>query len=408
MAMAPPLSHRDITRFHHHPHLISLLKHYGKTNSLSSGRILHDFLLRSTCFDHDQSLQNLLVDMYGSCGSLKEAQNIFDSLLHPNVYSWNVLLHGYGKHGSLAEARSVFERIPHPDVCSWNTLIKLVSQYGCLDDTKFVFGMIPYRNVVSWNALITGYAEHDQNEEVLKCYEQMLSEGLSPNEVTYIGVLNACGSTRAIHKGTLIHEEIVSKDLLKKDISLASALVSMYAKCGALVKAHSGFEEIRVRNVVSWNALITGYVQHGQEHEALNSFERLRTEGFLPNAVTFTCILKACGSVGAIDKGKQIHDEIVNLGLLKEDLVLGNALVDMYVKYGMMEKAQEVLQKLLIRDVVSWNSLFAGYVQHGWDHKALDCYELMQFEGLTPNAITFTCIFMLVSLSHVDCFFPQT
>ena len=113
---------------------------------------------------------------------------------------------------------------------------------------------------------------------------------------------------------------------------------------------------------------------------------------FCPNAITFTCILKACGTCRAIDKGKEIHDEIVSRRFLESDVVLGNALVDMYCKCGMLTKAQQVLEELPMRNASSWSALIIGYTQHGQGHKALNCFELMQSQGFSPNSITLLCV----------------
>eukprot|EP00250_Pteridium_aquilinum_P018547 c24122_g25_i1 orf=2-316(+) len=104
----------------------------------------------------------------------------------------------------------------------------------------------------------------------------------------------------------------------------------MYAKCGALAKAQEAFDSLPSGDVVSWTALIGGYAQHERCEEALRCFEQMKREGVSPNAVTYSCILKACGSVGEAEQGKLIHAEIVKKGLLGNDTVLGSALVDMY------------------------------------------------------------------------------
>ena len=178
--------------------------------------------------------------------------------------------------------------------------------------------------------------------------------------------------------------------------------VDMYAKCGVLSKAQQVLKELHLRNVVSWNALITGYADHGQGHEALNAFDQMQSEGFCPDDVTYMCILKGCGSIGAIDKGKQIHNEIVGRGLLEtdieKDIVLGTALVDMYAKCGILERAQKVFDKLLIRNVVSWTSLLAGYAQLGETERALDLFNDMVSEGTVPDVVTF--LVLLSSCSH--------
>ena len=89
----------------------------------------------------------------------------------------------------------------------------------------------------------------------------------------------------------------------------------------------------------------------------------MQRRGFSPNAVTFISILKACGSIGASDKGQDIHAQILKEELVKKDIVVANALVDMYAKCGMFGKAQEVFDDLKVRTVVSWNALISGYTK---------------------------------------------
>eukprot|EP00250_Pteridium_aquilinum_P007949 c17548_g4_i1 orf=1-321(-) len=107
----------------------------------------------------------------------------------------------------------------------------------------------------------------------------------------------------------------------------------MYAKCGSLATAQEVFDNLLVRDVVSWTTLITGYVQGECSEDALQYFEKMRQEGIAPDDVTYACCLKACGSVGIIDKGQQIHDDVIKNGL-DADVYIGNTLIDMYSKCG--------------------------------------------------------------------------
>ena len=85
-------------------------------------------------------------------------------------------------------------------------------------------------------------------------------------------------------------------------------------------------------------------------------------------------------------------------GMLERDIVLGTALVDMYAKCGGLEKAQQVLEELPMRNVVSWTALIAGYAQQGQVQAALECLNKLQIEGLCPDNITFLCV--LSACSH--------
>eukprot|EP00250_Pteridium_aquilinum_P009442 c18670_g1_i1 orf=2-751(-) len=132
------------------------------------------------------------------------------------------------------------------------------------------------------------YKEH-REEEVLIASPQTSQDGIAV-AVTYVALLKACAKKKDLHEGSKIHNDIVRQGLHKKNVFVGSALLSMYAKCGALEKAQKVFDELLVRNIVSWNALIAGYVQYGHCEEALSYFTQMQVGGFFPNVVTFACI----------------------------------------------------------------------------------------------------------------------
>ena len=145
---------------------------------------------------------------------------------------------------------------------------------------------------------------------------------------------------------------------------LGNALIDMYAKCGVVGKAQEVLRELHVRDIISWNALITGYAQYDQCNEVWSCFKQMQREGISADAVTLICILKVCGNTGDIDKGEVVHHEIMDENWLDKDIVIGNALVDMYIKCGVLAKAQNVFEILPARDVVSWNALISGYAEN--------------------------------------------
>ncbi|MCO5566600.1 hypothetical protein L7F22_020277 [Adiantum nelumboides] len=172
----------------------------------------------------------------------------------------------------------------------------------------------------------------------------------------------------------------------------------MYAKCGVFASAKQTLNELPVRNAATWSTLIGAYARQGLGKEALIVYEKMRSESLSPDAITYACTLKACGIAGAFQEGKQIHDEVIVKGLLENNVVLGNALVDMYVKCGMLSRAQELLDELPTRNVVSWNIIITGYAQRGLACKALDCYKQMQSEGLCADAVTYSCTLKACSI----------
>ena len=190
----------------------------------------------------------------------------------------------------------------------------------------------------------------------------------------HMALLKACTKKKDLFKGTRLHKDIIKRGLLEKNPYIACSLISMFVKCGALGKAEAVHAELPIRDTVSWNALIAGYTQQGQRKEALDLFESMKSEGYSPDAVTFTCILKACGKTKNVQMGKQIHEEIINMGLLEKDVVLGGAVVDMYGKCGAPGKAQKAFEELPERNVVSWTSIIDSYSREGLVHQAMECF----------------------------------
>ncbi|KAH7292687.1 hypothetical protein KP509_29G081200 [Ceratopteris richardii] len=403
-----------------------------KLKELSHGNRLHADLVKAGMLGNKSDRVNALIDIYNECGALSKTASLLLELPVQTLSVWNKLIGAYVQHGQGERALDCYKcmqtegvapnevtfscvlkacgnigalymgcqvhdeivkrSLLQHNVVIGNALVDMYAKCGALNKALDVLEGLPIRNVISWTSLISGYAKNGLGKEALACYQRMKSEGVAPNVVTFTCMLKACGSIRALNEGVSLHDEIVVKGLLDKDVMLGNAVVDMYAKCGALAKAHEVFEGIHNCNVVTWNTLIAGYVQEGQVKEALSCFEQMQSEGFVPNAVTLTSILKACGNAKATEVGEKIHEKIDKEGLLGKNVILGTALMDMYIKCGALMKAQEVHEKFTSRDVVSWTTLIEGFSQHSQVEEALNCIKQMQREGITPNTITFSCI----------------
>lgn len=375
------------------------------------------------------SLGNYLVPMLVECGVVPDAQQAFYKLPHPNDYSWSSLLQGYVECRQFSQAFDLYGRMKKSDVypgkyasvallkaCAKlkfverghelyaeivkmgcdddlfanNSLLDMYAKSGRLVEAQELLDMLPARDIVSWNCLVSGYLEHGLGEEALACYEQMQSEDLDPTPVTFVCGLKASGSMKAVRKGQEIHTEL-AKDGYEQNIFIGSTIVDMYAKSGSLEEAKDAFDELVVKDVVAWTALISGYVEHQLAEEAFQYLEQMQCDGVQPNDVTYMCALKACSSIRAIGKGLELHAEVIVEGFESAPSV-GSALVDMYAKCGSLLEAQDLFDALTCRDVVSWTALTSGYTEHGLLDEAMLCIERMQAEGMFPDPIMFLCI----------------
>jgi pentatricopeptide repeat protein len=411
----------------------SILQACGKIGIAEKGEQIHDEIMSKGLLKKNTMLSTALVDMYAKCGLLSKAQDVLERLPVRTLVSWSALIAGYVESGRFHDALDCFDRMQaeegfsadavtylcilkacgnlqaiekgkeiHGEIVEGgmlignnviaNALVDMYAKCGELGKARRVIEELSSRDVISWSALIAGYAEEGRGLEALDCFGYMKREGLLANEITFISILKACGSMEAINKGKQIYNEIISMGLLKKSTELGNVLVDMYAKCGDLAIAQRILEELPIRNAVAWSALIMGFIKKGPCYQALECFEKMRGEEIMPDGVTLTCMLKACSSIGAIDRGQQIHHEIAENNCLRQSVSLGTALVDMYAKCGILSKAHEVFEELPVRNVVSWSALIVGYSAARQADEAVRCFVQMQSEGVMPNGVTFLSV----------------
>eukprot|EP01018_Ginkgo_biloba_P010366 Gb_40888 [translate_table: standard] len=347
--------------------------------------------------------------------------------LKPSIFAANHLVNMYAKCGRIVDARQVFEKMPDRNVFSWNTMIAGYVKCNNLKFARQLFDNMPERDVISWNTMISAYEQHGQGEEALKLFCQMQWAGTRPDHFTFTSILSACAGLAATEWSKQLHGYITRVGFVS-NVFVGSALVDTHAKCGFIDDARQLFDEMPVRDVLSWNTMITGYAQcgnieyarylfgkmterntvswntmiagyaqHGHLEEALMLFCQMQQAGMKLDQFTFASVLSCWASLAALERGKQAHAHIIRTGY-ESYIPVKNALVAMYAKCGVIEDARQVFDKMLERDVVSWNALIDGCAQHGLGKEALQLFEQMQQAGLKPNHITF--IVVLSACSH--------
>jgi len=394
--------------------------------ALEEGRRIHSQIIQSGNCESDAFVGSSLVAMYVKCGSMEDAERVFSTMPTRNALSWSAMILGYMKSGHGHKALALYRQMlqegvePEPvtfvrvlnvcaslaaldegrrvhkhiiqsgcesDIFVGSSLVDMYTKCGSIRDAQQVFDGMPVRNVVSWTAIILGHVKCGQGQKALALFQQMQQEGVEPDPITFVGVLNACAYLTAIEEGRLIHEWI-SQSGFESDVFVGNSLVDMYAKCGSMEEARAVFDKMPARNVVSWTAMILGHVKCGQGDKALELFQKMQQEGTQPDLVTFVAVVNACANVGSLDEGRHVHKQIVQFGF-ESDVFVGSSLIDMYVKCGSIEDAQEVFNKMPIRDVVTWSAMILGHVKCGQGQKALALYRQMQHNGVQPDNVTF-------------------
>lgn len=296
------------------------------------GRIIHAYIeklgLQSNLF-----LQNMLVLLYASCGDINDARQLFDKMLQRDVVTWNIMITQLVKRGDVESAYELFSQMPE-------------------------------RNVRSWTAMIAGFVQYGKPKEAINRYAEMEEMGLRPNEATVVTVLAACADLGRLDLGRKIHE-FSEKSGFKRNIRICNTLIDMYIKCGCLKDAHDVFEDMKVRTIVSWSAMIQGLAIHGQAEEALELFSKMIQTGLKPNRVTFIGLLHACSHMGLIDEGRRFFTSMTtDYGLIPSIEHYG-CMVDLLSRAGLLQEAYEFIKDMPMKpNAVVWGTLLGGCKVH--------------------------------------------
>ncbi|XP_031276797.1 pentatricopeptide repeat-containing protein At2g02750-like [Pistacia vera] len=275
------------------------------------------------------------------------------------------------------------------DVYSATALGDMYMKLNLLGDALKAFDEMPQRNLASLNAVISGYSQNGYSREGMRVFKETLLGLFRPNAVTVASVLSGCDS---VEDGTQMHC-LAIKLGVDMDIYVATALLTMYSNCKEIGLATRLFGDMRNKNVVSYNAFVTGLLHNGVPREALDVFREMREcLSEEPNSVSLTSVISACVSLLNLQLGRQIHGLIVKLEM-EFDTMVGTALIDMYSKCGRVRWAYDVFKELNgRRNFITWNSMIAGMMLNNQTEKAIELFEQLEYEGLEPDSATWNSI----------------
>lgn len=368
------------------------------------GYAVHSHLIKTALFFYP-FLTNGLIDLYSKCGCIESAHKVFDDLPNKTTRSWNMILSFYSKNGLSNDAYKLFDKMPQ-------------------------------RNLVSYNSLISGFTRHGFHEESVKLFRVMQNgcDRLMLDEFTLVSIVGSCARLGNLKWLNQVHGVAVIFGM-ECNMILNNALIDAYGKCSepklsfsvfcfmpvrdvvswtSMVVAYTRasrleeacrvFKEMPFQNTVSWTALITGFARNGCCCEALDLFQQMLEEGVRPNAQTFVSVLGACADEALVERGKQVHGQIIrssnSINLF--NVYILNSLIDMYGKCGDKKSAETLFEMSPTRDVVSWNTLITGFAQNGHGEEALCVFTRMIEAKVKPNHVTFLGVLSACSHAGLD------
>ncbi|KAI3677429.1 hypothetical protein L2E82_51716 [Cichorium intybus] len=273
------------------------------------------------------------------------------------------------------------------NVCVQNAILDMYGKCGALSDARQVFDEMPTRDAVSWNTIIAAYEQNGKAHETLQLLVQMLSSRFEPDEFTFGSVLKGCSGLKSLNHGMEIHGRIVKSGMCFESF-VGSALVDMYSKCGNIETAKKLHERMDEQTMVSWNAIISGFSTQEQSEESQRFFSKMLESGINPDNFTFATILDTCANLATVNLGTQIHAQIIKQEM-QSDVFISSTLVDMYSKCGNMNDSRLIFEKTENKDFVTWNAMICGYSQHGLGNEALTVFDVSCYLDCLINGLIF-------------------
>ena len=363
--------------------VVTVLPAAANIGSWRIGKLIHGYAIRAG-FELLVNISTALVDMYSKCGSVGTARLIFDRMKQRTVVSWNSMIHGYVQSGDPEEAMAIFQKMLDEgveptnvtvmealhacadlgdlergkfvhklvdelklgyDVSVKNSLISMYSKCKRVDLAAKVFEGLQGKTIVSWNAMILGYAQNGRVNEALNHFCEMQSQNIKPDSFTLVSVIPALAELSVTRQAKWMHG-LVIRNCLDKNVFVMTALVDMYAKCGAIRTARKIFDTMEERHVTTWNAMIDGYGTHGLGKDAVELFNDMQKGTIKPNDITFLCIISACSHSGLVQEGLRFFSSMKEDYGLEPAMDHYGAMVDLLGRAGQLNKAWDFIQDM--------------------------------------------------------------
>jgi pentatricopeptide repeat protein len=448
-------------------HLIQLCADSGH---LAAGRQLHARLV-SLSVTPSNFLASKLISLYSRAARLDDARRVFDAVPRPSVFAWNAILIALSLHSPDPSAAVRFFATSgiSPDEITLSALLKslaasgpglsplvagelhavailrgfgadlfvsngLISAYanaGDMRSARAVFEEMLRRDVVSWNSLISSYARAGLYRECLNLFQELTlvhaGGGVGPNSVTVASVLHACAQLKAFDFGVKVHR-LAAENGLDMDVPVWNSIVGFYAKCGRLEYARKLFEGMPKKDTVSYSAMITGYMNHGNVDEGMELFRQADAQGIsiwnamtaglvqngrqsdvlgllhemidsgmLPNSATLSIIIPSVSLFFTLLGVKQAHGYAIRNNY-DQSVSVVSALIDAYSKAGFLDGALKVFELTADKSKIVWTSIISAVAAHGKAAEALRLFDKMISAGTTPDTIAFTAV--LTACAH--------
>ncbi|GLU14017.1 hypothetical protein SLE2022_306130 [Rubroshorea leprosula] len=373
----------------------------------------------------NQTLSSKLIDSYANLGLLNLAQKLFDSIANPSLLLYNTNIRSLvnsGEHkGALFVYREMVMQGMYPDEETYPFILRACSclldteygkrVHGCLVKLGFdsfgiigdalvelywgcsefeneyqVFDKKSVRGSNHWDMSIFGSFQSGHAEGSFPGFGEKRMENFEPNAGTIISLLRSSVDLGSLDTGRALHCVVLVSNL-GQDLSVNTALLSMYSKLGSLGYASLLFEKMPEKDCVVWNIMISAYSQYRKPKESLEQLRCMAISGVRADLFTAIPAISSIRQLKFIEWGKEIHAQVIR-NALDSQVSVHNSLIDMYCECDYLNYAQKIFDSITDKTGVSWSSMIKGYVTHGQNLDALSLFSEMKLEGIEIDFVT--------------------
>ncbi|XP_058088391.1 pentatricopeptide repeat-containing protein At5g04780, mitochondrial-like [Magnolia sinica] len=370
---------------------------------LNAGRELHCQIIKTQAAI-DLFVENALLTMYASCGSIRDSVAVFNRIQRPDLVTWSSMVSGYVQNGHDEEGLRLFcqmgEAGIQPDVFALsmaigasahlsyrdfgtqvhcciiktgfnshlfldNSLMEFYARCGDSDASRQVFDAMPERNLVSWNTIITGHVHNVHYHEALMIFRALTDDDFDCDEFTITSVLQAVTGLGSLDHGREIHGYVIRAGL-ESNVYVISSLLDMYIECCSESEILGRYSNVPIK-----------LFDHAQQ------FDEFIVAG----------LLRSCAVRLDLEMGKMLHSCVMKLNL-KQDHYIISSLINMYAKCGATEAAQWVFSGIKDLGTVPWSAIITGHWQNGLFEQVLWLFRQMQFDCVKANEFTYTSVLL--------------
>ncbi|KAL6195241.1 hypothetical protein ACLB2K_030861 [Fragaria x ananassa] len=263
--------------------------------------------------------------------------------LKPDNYTYTFVLKACSQVNAHSEAREVHGRMIKAGIAP-NTYIhsSLINMYSSSSDglvcAERVLAGFSEENTHAKNSLISGYLSQGQVESARSMFDNVVAK----DDASWSAMV--AGYTKN-DQGKWIHAYI-DRIGARISVTVGTALIDMYAKCGSIEHAYEVFRKMPLKDVVSWGAIISGFAIHGRAEKCFEPLDDMVADGIHPNEVVFVGILSACSHAGYIERGYKYFDQMVHHYGIKPSIEHYGCMVDLLGRAGRLAEAEELVMSM--------------------------------------------------------------